>query len=105
MEENIERLKLEFLPRYLKMRIKQDIVVLTPASDTSPSRKFALKKGMEVTLMNQNPVSVATPDGAIHIGLAVRIDKNLPQEDDPTVVLQRTLFVPNEVLEVHPDRL
>lgn len=86
------------------MRIKQDVVVITPASDTMPSRKYALKKGTEATLMDPDQVNVATADGAMHTGAVVRIDKLLLQGDDPTV-LQWVLFVPNEALEVHPDCL
>jgi len=102
--EGLEKLRLEFLPRHTKMWIKQDVVIITPASDSAPLRKYALKKGAIATLMSPEPVNVATADGAIHTGSVVRIDKTLPQEDDPTV-LQRVLFVPNEALEVHPDYL
>lgn len=99
-----ERLKLEFLPRLLKLWIKHDVVIVVPACDIAPSRQYTIKKGTIATLMDMEPVTVATADGAMHIGSIVRIDKLLPQEEDPTV-LQRILIVPNEALEVHPDYL
>jgi len=98
-----DKLREEYLPRLLKMRILHDVVIIIPRPYPDPVERISLSKGSEVTRIDPCPCLVATEDG-VRCGMSVRIHK-LNSADDNQRLLQRVLVVPADALEIHPDQL
>jgi hypothetical protein len=105
--EKLKALNRMYLPRNIKLRVKERVVVIMPPTSYSETKEILFPVGVEVTLLNSDGlIYVATKTQGIKMGLFVRVYKGPKDSNEfDENLIGKEIVIPGDVLEIHPDEL